>query len=425
MDLGVKHRTLDELYEKTRKFSTLNKALAKAVRDAEKGGNVAYCVDGSASEDNSVKVLQKSRKVQVVDGVSKSGYLANLCSFHSCSYACLSAYDLQEFMQGCDLPSPLIVFDMDDRNLASDVKLLLSDAFGEETEVWFLSNSKKKKIPLYELDRMPRYDYLSAVAVDEIPLLEKRRYTLRDLENIIVRLRRPDGCPWDRVQTPESIKMNGVEEAYELLDAINLDAPDKILEETGDLLMQVVFHAVMQAERGEFNLTDVLYGVCEKLISRHTHIFGGDSATDAETALSVWDKNKMKEKNQDTYAKAVQDVPKCFPALMQGQKVVKRLERGGWNFTYEEAKARLLEGLSRLEQAGSVGEKKRILGECLFTVCTLCRGVSIEGEEALLEEISRVQKDYERFETAVLADGKDVNALSETERERYMTGGSK
>lgn len=420
--LGVAHETLDFVYEKSRSFSTLHKNLAKAVRAAEKeSGNVAYCVDGAAIEDNSVKELLKrgAKNVRVISGVSKVSALVEKAGFAGCSYTAVSAYEAEEKKKNGGLVAPLVVYDIDDKTLAGDIKLLLSEQFGEETEVKLLQGDKAKKIKLYELDRGKTYDYTTAVAVDEQALLEKKRFTLSDLERVLVRLRRPDGCPWDRVQTPESIKMNAVEEAYELLDAIDSGDPDKILEETGDMLMQVVFHAVMQEERGEFSLGDVVTGVCDKLIFRHTHIFGGDTATDEQSALSVWDKNKMKEKNQNTFSDAVNDVPKCFPALMQAQKIAKRLEKGGWTQDVSALRQRIALALKTLEIAGSDTEKKEALGTLLMSAVWLSRAVGVEGEEALLETVKRLKEGYTLYERTVLADGKDVNALSEEERAAY------
>ncbi|MBQ5927363.1 MAG: hypothetical protein IIX01_05525, partial [Clostridia bacterium] len=298
-NLQVEHECLDGVYETSRSFSTLNKNLAKRVKTAEQiGKNVVYCVDGAAFEDNSVKELLRRpyNRVKIVNGVSKISALADLSNFSGCSYTAFSAYEGEERKKDGAFLAPLIIYDMDDKNLASDIKLMLSDAFGEETKVKYICGERVKVVPVYELDQMTDYDSSSAVAVEKIPFEQKSRFTVNDLQWVIERLRRPDGCPWDRVQTPESIKMNAVEEAYELLDAIDLDDDDKVLEEVGDLLMQVVFHAVMKEERGAFNMGDVVSSVCEKLITRHTHVFGGDSASDEQSALSVWDKNKMKEK---------------------------------------------------------------------------------------------------------------------------------
>ncbi len=327
-ELSVPHICLDSVYESSRNFATLAKNLAKAVVDS--GEDAVYLVDGAPTEDNSVKALLKRTrgKLEIVDGVSKITALVKAASFKSCSYTAVSAYELYEKAAG-QLTLPLIVYDVDDSGLASDVKLILGDLFGEETQVSFIRQGKAKKIALFEADRQKSYDYTSAIAIEEMDLLEKQRFTMEDLKEIVVRLRRPDGCPWDRVQTPDSIKMSVVEEAYELVDAIDQKDDDKVLEESGDILLQAVFHAVMSEETGAFNLTDVLTGICQKLIFRHSHVFGEDKATDGASALSVWEKNKMTEKHQETCADSVNDVPKCFPAAMRAQKVGKRAAKAG------------------------------------------------------------------------------------------------
>lgn len=429
--LGVAHVCLDGVYQKSRSFSTLHKNLAKAVAELAKDGKtVAYCVDGAASEDNSVKALSRMRTggLRLVNGVSKVTALAALADFAGCSYAAVSAYEAAEKAEKSGLPAPLIVYDLDDRALAGDVKLLLCGAFGDETEAKYICGGKAKTIRLYELDRQKTYDYTSAVAVEEQEFLQKTRFKVEDLKTIIECLRRPDGCPWDRVQTPESIKMNAVEEAYELVDAIDSGDDSKVLEETGDLLMQVVFHAVMMAERGSFDLTDVVSDVCEKLITRHTHVFGDDKAAGADGALSVWDKNKMKEKGQNTFSAAVNDVPKCFPALMQAQKIAKRLDKGGWGYggtgaeRYAAVKNDLLSELDELNEAvasGNAAAVKEEFGDALMCMAWLAREAGTDAEEALLENLKKVKRRYQAFEEAVLKDGKDVNALSEEERNEY------
>lgn len=421
--LGVEHETLDEIYERSRKYDTLNEKLAKAV--AASGDGTVYCVDGAASEDNSVKALQKKLrgKLTVVDGVSRISSIATAAGFAGCSYTGVSAYEMTEAAASGLLRGNLVVYDIDDRALASDVKLLLGNAYGEETEITYYIGGVGKKLPIYELDRQTAYDYSSAVAVREIPLLDKTRFTVEDLQKIIVLLRKPDGCPWDRVQTPKTIKMNAVEEAYELVDAIDADDDDKILEETGDILMQAVFHAVMKEEQGAFDWTDVATGVCEKLITRHTHVFGKDGATDASSALNVWEKNKMKEKHQQTYASAVNDVPKVFPALLQAQKVAKRVEKGGWGFAdLAEIEAKLKEEYAELKEAYASGDQKSVkeeLGDFLLAAAGLAREVGADAEEALLDAVKKLKKRFTAYENAVLADGKDVNALTQEEKEAY------
>ena len=423
LDLGVEHTCLDYVYENSRNFATLSKNLAKAVTD--KGDDAVYLVDGAATEDNSVKALLKRTrgKVEIIDGVSRTTALVRAAGFVGCSYTAVSAYELAENAQSGNLSLPLIVYDLDDRALAGDIKLILGDLFGEETVVKYLNGGNAKKMYLYELDRQKGYDYTSAVSIEAVDLLEKQRFTLEDLKEIVYRLRAPNGCPWDRVQTSDSIKMSAVEEAYELVDAIDLDDDEKILEEAGDLALQVVFHAVMREEMGAFNLNDVTTAICQKLISRHTHVFGEDKAADGESALSVWEKNKMVEKNQVTYGDSVNDVPKCFPAAMRAQKVGKRASKAGMDFASVEAAAeRLQEELKEFFEAYGKGDKaqaEKELGDVLFAACNIGRKAGADCEKALKESAERFAKRFTLAEALALADGKVVTELSEEEWDKY------
>ena len=423
VDLGIAHECLDCVYESSRNFATLAKNLAKAV--AERGDDAVYLVDGAAMEDNSVKsLLKRTRgKLVIIAGVSRTTALVRAAGFVGCSYTAVSAYELEEKAQAGNINLPLVVYDLDDRALAGDIKLLLGDLFGEETAVKYLCGGKAKKICLYELDRQKLYDYTSAVAIEEVELLEKQRFTMEDLQEIVRRLRAPNGGPWDRVQTNDSIKMSAVEEAYELVDAIDQDDDEKIMEEAGDLALQVIFHAVMKEETGAFNLTDILTGVCQKLISRHTHVFGEDKATDGASALSVWEKNKMTEKHQVTFADSVNDVPHCFPAAMRAQKVGKRASKGGMDFATVEAAAEHLKGeLVEFFEAlakGDLVEVEKEIGDVLFAAVNVGRKAGCDCEKALKESTDRFAKRFTDAEALALADGKVVTELSEAEWDVY------
>ncbi|MDE6411493.1 MAG: nucleoside triphosphate pyrophosphohydrolase [Clostridia bacterium] len=266
-------------------------------------------------------------------------------------------------------------------------------------------------------------DCCSYKTIPDEELVKKERFTYQDFLYILKRLRAPDGCPWDRVQTHESIRINMIEEAYELVDAIDLDDPEKMCEETGDVLMQAVFHALIEEERGRFNAGDMVSGVCKKLVSRHTHVFGGDSAKGADGALSVWDKNKMTEKHQTTFSDAVNDVPQCFPALLRAQKIVKRMAKGGWNFqTPQNCKNKFDEETRELEEAIRSGDKASIqseFGDLLMVFMHTAYMLGIDSEQALLDTVKKVAKRYTEWERLVLADGKDVHNLSDEEWVAY------
>lgn len=418
-ELSVPFTSLDSLYENSRSFTTLNKKLARAVLEKAKNGDVVYCVDGSPVEDNSVKLLEKKKGVTIIDGVSKGAHFATLAKISSSSYAAFSAYDILEYKRRT---LPLIVYDIDSDFLAGDVKLYLADLVGEEKKVKFFCEGKSKTIPLYELDRQKKYNYTTAIVVEEEPLVSRKRFDFVDLCEILTRLRRPDGCPWDKVQTPESMKMSPVEEAYELLEAVNLKDDDKILEETGDLLFLTAFYAVMKEEDGAFNASDLLSSECEKMISRHTHIFGKDEANSEEAVLSLWEKNKMKEKHQTTFSAAVNDVPTTFPALLRAAKVDKRMQKGGWKEGQEEIVNKIHEELSEVLSAiqkNDPSETKEEVGDFLLAAVRLAVFAGVNAEEALLDAVGKVKKRFEQYETLVLADGKEMNELTKEEKNEY------
>ena len=416
-EAGIPFETLDALYERCRTYETLTRAIVREVRRAGREGNVCYCVDGSVTEDGAARALATGRTA-VIDGVSKASAAA-ACAGVFGAYTAMSAYEAAER----ELTAPLVLYDLADRSLASDVKLALAERFGDEADVALVAGGKVKKIKLYELDRQSGYTVDTALVLYDVPLLQKKRFDLYDLLAILRRLRAPDGCPWDRVQTHESIRINCLEEAYELVDAIDLDDPDKMCEEAGDVLMQAAFHTLIEEERGHFTMTDVVSGTCEKLITRHTHVFGQDKASEADGALTVWEKNKMKEKHQETFSDAVEDVPAVFPALLRAQKIAKRTEKGGWKFaSFDGAVSSLrtsLEALKAANEAGDGEQTASLLGEALMCMAWLGRAVGVDCEQALLDTVKKMQQRYVRFETIVRADGKDVNALSPEEFENY------
>ena len=204
---------------------------------------------------------------------------------------------------------------------------------------------------------------------------EKQHYTADDLAAIIAILRDPDnGCPWDKVQTHRSIRMNFLEEAYEAVDAIDLEDPELLCEELGDVLMQVVFHAQIEREAGHFTFDEVCDGVCRKLIERHPHIFGGDES------IKDWDSLKNKEKGRTTLADELGTVPVTLPALMRAQKLQKRADRCGAEQsapeTARQALRAALDGWNREQDAQAAGE-------LLFAAANAMRLAGVDAEEAL------------------------------------------
>ena len=266
-------------------------------------------------------------------------------------------------------------------------------------------------------------DCVSYRTLSDEELVKKERFTFEDFVYILKRLRAPDGCPWDKVQTHKSIRINMIEEAYELVDAIDADKAEKLCEEAGDVLMQALFHTLIEEDRGRFNVGDMVSGVCKKLVTRHTHVFGSDSAKGADSALSVWEKNKMKEKKQTTFASAVNDVPEVFPALLRAQKIAKRMAKGGWNFQEtEQYRRKFAEEAKELEEAVRSGDKEKIaaeFGDILMVLMHTAYKLGVDSEQALLDTVKKMAARYTEWERLVLLDGKDVHSLTQEEWTQY------
>lgn len=244
----------------------------------------------------------------------------------------------------------------------------------------------------------------------------KEKYTIEDLKAILIRLREPDGCPWDRVQTHQSIKKSMIEETYEALDALDSGDDHAFANELGDVLLQVVFHARLAEERGAFNWDDVVTEICTKLITRHTHVFGKDHAGTVEESLNTWEKNKKKEKNLSTYTDVLKDVPKYLPALMRAEKVQKKARGFGFDWdNIDDVYNKVNEEIAEIKEAQSEGDASHIreeYGDLLFAVVNLGRFLGTDPETALTAASNKFIKRFEKMEQAAQAQKLDLAALS-------------
>lgn len=218
---------------------------------------------------------------------------------------------------------------------------------------------------------------------------------------IMRRLRGPGGCPWDAEQTHESLKRYLLEEAYEVIEAIDAESPEMLREELGDLLLQPVFHAVVAEERGAFAMADVLETLAEKLVSRHPHVFGDQVVRTSDEQIENWERIKQKEKAQERRS-ALAGVPAHLPALMRAQKVTEKASRVGFDWTrVDEVHAKVMEELAEFEEAMAAGNQQRMeaeLGDLLFAIVNLGRFLALNPEEALRKTIERFTRRFSHIE---------------------------
>lgn len=252
-------------------------------------------------------------------------------------------------------------------------------------------------------------------------ILGKADYNVYDMAEIVRILRSENGCPWDKVQTHKTIRKDLLEETYEVMEAIDCDSPEMMQEELGDVLLQVIFHTVLESEQGHFELDDVTNDVCRKLIIRHPHVFGDVNVDGVDDVLRNWDSIKMDTKGQETFTDTLKSVPKNFPALMRAQKLGKRAAKSGFDF---ESAQQAFDGLkSEVEETEAVlGDKEKAaeeLGDLMFSCVNVARKLDLDAEELLSQANEKFLKRFEKVENLTIEDGQDITKLSADELEAY------
>jgi MazG family protein len=243
------------------------------------------------------------------------------------------------------------------------------------------------------------------------------------LLDIMHRLRGPAGCPWDREQTRISLKPYLIEEAYEVLEAIESGGVDALREELGDLLFQVVFHAEIAGERGEFTMADVLARLGDKMVSRHPHVFGDATVETPGQALAQWESIKQREAQARGQRRSVIDgVPRALPALVRAQRTQSKAARV--NFDWPDARAawgKVEEEIREASSALAAGDEARFaeeLGDVLFSLVNVARLSSLDAEDVLQRAIEKFRRRFTTMEDDLNARGKSVSSVSPEELER-------
>ncbi|WMI82720.1 nucleoside triphosphate pyrophosphohydrolase [Anaerotignum sp. MB30-C6] len=242
-----------------------------------------------------------------------------------------------------------------------------------------------------------------------------KKYSLGDLVDIIKRLRGEGGCPWDRVQTHESLRESMLEEAYEAVDAIERKDMENLKEELGDFLMQVVFHAEIEEEAGQFTIEDVIQGICKKMVYRHPHVFGDKEANTADEVLMNWEALKKEEKQITTQSEAMKQIPMALPALTRAQKVQKKAASVGFDFyetggAMEKVKEEIEELTEAVEQG--LGTEEEEFGDILFAMVNISRFLKINPEFALTKATKKFINRFEYVENSALSEGKKLSEMT-------------
>ncbi len=240
----------------------------------------------------------------------------------------------------------------------------------------------------------------------------KSKYDFYDLVEIMKILRSPDGCPWDRVQTHESIRADFIEETYEAIEAIDTKDTALLREELGDVMLQVVFHSTIEEGNGGFDINDVCDEVCKKLIIRHPHVFADTIADTPDEVLKNWDIIKMQTKSQKSQSEVLGSVSKALPALMYSQKIQKKAAKVGFDFEKtEDALSKVSEELAELKTAIDNNDTENMseeLGDLLFSVVNVARFIKVDSEKALYDATVKFTDRFGKVEALCIERGIDM-----------------
>ncbi len=416
-------KPMDSFYEKADDFSAVYKAIAAEVlRLGERPEGVCYAVPGSprVGESTVPQILnlakERGLEVRLVEGLSFIEPALGVLGVDPLDGLYVS--DAAELAARHHPPFPpsahALVAQLYSRTLAGEVKLTLMNQYPEEHPVRLIHaagtpGQTVEEMPLYEIDRSERIAHLTTLYIPPLP------GALEEFQETIAHLRAPEGCPWDREQTHLTIRGNLMEETYEVLEALDREDPRELAEELGDLLLQILLHAQIATEAGDFRMTDVVAGIDEKIHRRHPHVFGSARVDGVGQVLANWEEIKAEERNgKEKGGKGLFDgVPPALPALEQAVSYQKRAARVGFDWpTIDGVKAKVAEELAELEAAADEREREHELGDVFFAVVNLARWLKVDAESALRESNARFRARFGRVEAGVARLGKTLKDMT-------------
>ncbi|MDI6600915.1 MAG: nucleoside triphosphate pyrophosphohydrolase [Thermoanaerobacteraceae bacterium] len=394
--MGIDYMSFDECYEKGTSFEEVYSEIIKRLLTlADEYGEICYVVPGSPMVDERTveELIDISKgmgiELDIRPGMSFIDAMAAELGFNLCNIILIDATDFDPHRINTSMG--IIISQVYDRFIASEVKIKLSRIYDDNTLVTVISGAgnsdimKKADIPLYQLDRVEWIDHITSVYIRPVRFESKSRYDFVDFKYIMDRLR--SDCPWDREQTHESLKQYLLEETYEVLEAIDLKDSEKLVEELGDLMLQVFFHGKLAEEREIFDIYDVVDGISKKMILRHPHVFGDVKVKSSDDVLKNWADIKKEEKGISTQTEVMQSIPGNLPALMLSYKIQDKAAEVGFDWDdVDGAMEKVYEELEEVKEVYKGTEKERIeeeVGDLLFAVVNVARFLKVQPELAL------------------------------------------
>ncbi|WP_152442785.1 nucleoside triphosphate pyrophosphohydrolase [Bacillus sp. THAF10] len=427
---GLNYQSFDTIYEQNDAFDSVYEAICQELLSKSEHQPIIYAVPGHplVAEMTVQLLLQKEKEGQVSLEI-KGGQ-----SFLDPMFTAIGLDPIEGFQfhdatalvkEAIEPTQAMIFCQVYDSFIASEVKLTLMELLPDDypvTVVTAVGSSMESiiEVPLYELDRVTQINNLTSVyvpPVKEEELLYKRFSFFRQT---IATLRGPDGCPWDQKQTHTSLMKYLIEEAYELLDAIDEEDTDGIIEELGDVLLQVMLHAQIGEDDGYFSIDDVIEGINEKMIRRHPHVFGEVSVEDADDVVQNWEQIKAEEKGERLEQSILDAVAKGLPNLTKAYQYQKKAGKLGFDWKEVEPMwEKVSEELNELkEEINEDATSKRVaseFGDVLFALVNIARFYKIDPEEAVAMTNRKFYQRFTFIEKKVKETGKTFDEFSLTE----------
>ncbi|MEK4027389.1 nucleoside triphosphate pyrophosphohydrolase [Pseudobacillus sp. FSL P4-0506] len=430
---GVRFESFDSIYEKHDQFEAVYEEIVSLlIEKAKDHGALIYTVPGHPIvAEKTVQLLLEAAQPGKLEVTIAGGH-----SFLDDLFAAVGADPIEgfQFLDGTSLRKDdinifqhIVIAQVYDAFVASDVKLTLMEKYPDDYEVTIVTeagsgNQHTVKLPLYELDRQVTLNNLTSLYVPPVRKEEDTYKEFAVLRQIIATLRGPGGCPWDREQTHESLKKYLIEEAYELLDAIDQQDDDHIVEELGDVLLQVMLHAQIGEDEGMFSIEDVIESISSKMIRRHPHVFGDATAENAEAVISNWQKIKSEEKGE-RQAFRLDEVAKGLPALLRAYEFQKKAAKLG--FDWDDANGAMEKVLEEwqefLEEVKNEDSSKQLdeFGDVLFALINVARFYHLHPEEALAKVNEKFYRRFSHVEKRVKESGRPFNDFTLDELDAF------
>lgn len=434
MEEGMEFTSFDSIYEQHDQFEDVYQEIVHSLIEKAETENIIYAVPGHplVAERTAQLLFEYGPKSGVevtvgggqsfIDAIFASLKIDPIDGFQLLDGTLLHAGELQ-------LDQHMIISQVYDQFIASNVKLTLMEKYPDDYEVWIVTaagskQEKLEKVMLYELDRNVSINNLTSVYVP--PVMEEgilwKEFT--KLRGIIAQLRGPNGCPWDKEQTHESLKRYLIEETYEVIEAINEGDLDHLIEELGDVLLQVMLHAQIGEDDGYFSIDDVIEGISAKMVRRHPHVFGEGKAANSEEVVQNWQQIKLQEKGgQARQTSLLNGVSKALPNLLRAYELQKKAAKVGFDWqeitpALEKVKEELEEFTEELRNENLTNAEKEF-GDLLFAFVNVARFLNIHPEEALFQTNEKFVRRFQYIEEQVNKSGKGFEDFTLEELDHY------